>query len=157
MVNVFRFKDRIQFKPSQVLSHDFGGGDPNPDNPKQLRIRYRMDGHFGTICLDVLKDNTIPHHIMIVKPKVRLISIVSAKYGFPKGVSKDGRMSYDATEMVQGLVDMTGGSFLFISSQQSVSRIFGDPCPGYPKDLRVQYEITGFQVVLSHISTYLPV
>ena len=68
-------------------------------------------------------------------------------------------MSFDVQEQVQGLVDQMGGSYLFISNQTPIKRIFGDPCPGYlilililvlililsgyPKDLRIEYEIEG--------------
>ena len=52
-------------------------------------------------------------------------------------------MSYDVTEIVQGLCDLQGGSFLSISAQYSVKRLFRDPCPAYPKDLRIKYEVCG--------------
>ena len=52
-------------------------------------------------------------------------------------------MSVDVTEVVQGMVDWTGGSYLSISYLSSVKNMFGDPCPGYPKDLRIRFEIAG--------------
>lgn len=150
IIDANKFRDRLQFKEKDDLSYIFGGEfgrDPNPNNNKQLRIRYRMDSSlgviYGTLCLDVLPNNHLPYHFMLVKPKDRALRIIKASYGYPRGAAVDGRMSYDVTEIVQGLVDVNGGSFLTISNQQSLFKFFGDPCPGYTKDLRVQYEMTG--------------
>jgi hypothetical protein len=44
---------------------------------------------------------------------------------------------------VQGLIDLQGGSFLCIPSDTPILQLFGDPCPGYPKDLRINFEIVG--------------
>lgn len=52
-------------------------------------------------------------------------------------------MSYDVTEQIQSMVDLYGGSFLSITSFTPLTRILGDPCPGYTKDLRISYEILG--------------
>lgn len=136
------FKDRMHFKTTEDLSVLFGR-DPNVGNNKQLRIRYRMGGVHGTACLDVMPNNHFPSYVMFLSPKERHLRIIKASYGFPKGISSDGRMSYDATELVQGIVDTLGGSYLFISSNTPLTRIFGDPCPGYTKDLRVRYEVCG--------------
>jgi hypothetical protein len=54
-------------------------------------------------------------------------------------------MSTDVKEVVQGIVDagMAGGNYLTLSYMRPVKPIFGDPCPGYPKDLRINFEICG--------------
>ena len=54
-------------------------------------------------------------------------------------------MSVDVQEVIQGIIDagMSGGSYLTISHMTPVKRIFGDPCPGYPKDLRIAFEVCG--------------
>ena len=55
--------------------------------------------------------------------------------GWMQGLSITGRMSFDVQEQVQALVDLSGGSYLHIPASRQMSRLFGDPCPGYPKVL----------------------
>jgi hypothetical protein len=73
----------------------------------------------------------------------RYLKIHSGTYGHPKGLSSTNRMSFDVVEILQALVDQAGGSFLSIGSMTPLTPLFRDPCPGYPKDLRIDYEIVG--------------
>ena len=40
-------------------------------------------------------------------------------------------------------MDLNGGSYLVLSAQTPIARYFGDPCPGYVKDLYIMYDIDG--------------
>lgn len=52
-------------------------------------------------------------------------------------------MSFDVQEILQSLIDQNGGAYLSITAYTPISRMLGDPCPGYSKDLRIKYEILG--------------
>lgn len=134
--------DRLPFRDAQKFEQVFGG-DPSPGKPKQMRIRYRMHGKHGYVALDVLPNNRIPSSIMLMCPVSRHLTIQYASYGHPRGRSSTGRMAYNVTENIQGLVDLNGGSYIHISPQTPLSRIFGDPCEGYTKDLCVEFDISG--------------
>lgn len=150
-VDEIYFRDRLSIRRTLDLAAWFApldpvpgrGGDPAPGQTKQLKIRYRMMGVHGTLNLDVGADNRLGSNFFMLAPKVRYLVILSASYGHPKGLSPQGRMSVDVTEVVQGLVDRVGGSYLTISYMVPVKQMFGDPCPGYPKDLRIRFEIGG--------------
>lgn len=73
----------------------------------------------------------------------RDLTILRASYGHPKGRTTTGRMSYDIRENLQGIVDLNGGSFLYIGPLQPIEMKFGDPCVGYVKDLQVDFDISG--------------
>lgn len=137
----FSNRDRISFKSSMDLECIFG--DPAPHMPKQLCLRYRMNSKFAVVKCDVLPNNHLREAFLLLAPTTRLLTVLRASYGHPKGRSTNGRMSYDVTEIVQGLVDRCGGSYLSIPSDKSVSALFSDPCPGYPKDLIIEYDIDG--------------
>lgn len=44
---------------------------------------------------------------------------------------------------MQGRVDLAGGKHLFLSKEESLVDLFGDPCPGRDKCLMLHYEILG--------------
>jgi hypothetical protein len=132
--------DRIAFKAHSNMLEYFGS-DPSPGKQKQLRIRYRMHDIFGTVVFCVQANNTFPDWVLLARPKERNLRILRANYGHPQGLTAHGRMSFDVQELVQGLVDVAGGSYLNITALQPIAPIFGDPCPGYPKDLRVEFEV----------------
>jgi hypothetical protein len=119
--------------------------DPCPGQNKQLKVRYRMLGMHAMLQLDVMPNGLLTQNFMLIAPRSRYLLINRAQYGHPKGLSPQGRMSVDVTEVVQGIVDsgMAGGSYLTLSYMRPVKPIFGDPCPGYPKDLRIQFEVCG--------------
>jgi hypothetical protein len=148
--------DRIAFKAHSNMQEYFGV-DPSPGKPKQLRIRYRMHNIFGTLVFSVQADNTFPDWVLLQRPAQRNLRIIRANYGHPKGLTAQGRMSFDVQELIQGLVDVGGGSYLNITSMQPISPIFGDPCPGYPKDMRIEFEVMStfgedtFDVVRGHL------
>ena len=152
-VDLLWFRDRLHYKKVENLNQIFGEGaglperkwDPCPGENKQLKIRYRMLGQHAMCQLDVLPNGQLSSNFMLIAPKERYLIINRATYGHPKGLSPQGRMSIDITEVVQGLVDagMAGGSYLTLSHMTPIKRIFGDPCPGYPKDLRINFEICG--------------
>lgn len=133
-------KDRITFKAHQNLQ-EFFGFDPAPGRLKQLRIRYRMDGIFGTVVFNVTAENVLPDWVLLAVPERRLVKIKRASYGHPRGLNEQGRMSFDILELIQGLLDVSGGSYLKITTLQPISQIFGDPCPGYTKDMRLEFEV----------------
>jgi hypothetical protein len=134
--------DRLPFRDTQKFQEVFGG-DPSPGKPKQMRIRYRMHGKHGYVALDVLPSNRIPSSVMLMCPSSRHLTILYAMFGHPKGRSSTGRMAYNVTENIQGLVDLNGGSYIHISPNTPLTRIFGDPCLGYTKDLCVEFDIGG--------------
>ena len=151
-VDEIYYRDRLSIRRTTNLAEwlkvasppQFSSGDPCPGKNKQLKIRYRMLGVHGQMNVDVMPDNQLPHNFFVLAPQTRrYLRILNASYGHPKGLSPQGRMSVDVTEVVQGMVDWTGGSYLSISYLSSVKNMFGDPCPGYPKDLRIRFEIAG--------------
>lgn len=44
---------------------------------------------------------------------------------------------------MQGRVDLAEGKYLFLSKEEQLSELFGDPCPGRDKCLMLHYEILG--------------
>jgi len=129
LVKKFTGADRIAFKPALPADKIFGF-DPYPGHNKQLRMRYRAAGVHGTLALDFDRDNKIPVPFLMLVPKTRYLRVFHAIYGHPKGASSTGRMSFDVLEIVQALIDQSGGSYLSISSYTPLERLFGDPCPG---------------------------
>ena len=100
------------------------------------------------VVLDVMPDNRFPSPTLLIAPTERYLRINKATFGHPRGLSAVGRMSYEVTEIIQGFVDLQGGNYLDISAQIPMKKLFGDPCPGYPKDLRIAYEVSGRSGVL---------
>ena len=143
-VNELWHRDRLQYRKTENLNEMFGC-DPCEGENKQLKVRYRMLGLHAMLQLDVMSNGQLASNFMLIAPKTRLLVINRATYGHPKGQSQQGRMSIDVQEVIQGIVDagMSGGSYLTISHMAPVKRTFGDPCPGYPKDLRISFEICG--------------
>jgi len=47
------------------------GRDPAAGEPKQIRIRYRMNGIFAMVCLEVTPENTVPDRILMIVPQTR--------------------------------------------------------------------------------------
>lgn len=142
IVMKFMHHDRLPFRDAQHFDKIFGG-DPSPGKPKQMRIRYRMHGKHGCVVIDVLPENRIPRNVMLMCPLARHLTVSYAMFGHPKGRSTTGRMAYNVTEHIQGLIDLNGGSYIHISANTPLTRIFGDPCAGYVKDLLVEYDISG--------------
>ena len=152
LVDSFSAKDRIAFRPDKPV-HKIFNADPLPGyyyhilllsiiitsttffrKPKLLRMRYRADKIHGTLALDFNTNNTIgcsPLTFLMLIPKTRYVRIFNASYGHPKGLSITGRMSFDVLEYIQAMVDLRGGSYLNIPADLSLSKLFGDPCPGY--------------------------
>jgi hypothetical protein len=147
------YRDRLQYKRTENLNKMFGEGaglpeskwDPCPGENKQLKVRYRLVGMHAQLQLDAMPNGQLTANFMLIAPRTRYLIINRATYGHPKGLSQQGRMSIDVTEIVQGIVDagMSGGSYLTLSYMRPVKPIFGDPCPGYPKDLRINFEVCG--------------
>lgn len=52
-------------------------------------------------------------------------------------------IQFDVTEFMQGRVDLTEGSHLFVSKTEALRDLFGDPCPGRDKSLVLHYEVLG--------------
>lgn len=137
------FADRLAFKPIHHLDELFEVTDPTPGKNKQLRVRYRIGMIHGTLILDLMPNSSIPSPFLLILPRARYLRIYSGTYGYPKGISSTGRMMYDVSEILQSIIDQNGGSYLSISSYTPIARLLGDPCPGYPKDLRICFEIVG--------------
>eukprot|EP01038_Epipyxis_sp_PR26KG_P004311 gene4311-6108_t len=156
LVNESFLKDRLCIRPFHKANEIFGC-DPSPGRNKQLRVRYRMNDICATLVLEFTANGTTPSPFLLISPSSRYLRIINAIYGHPKGSSSTGRMSFDVTEYVQSLVDLQGGSYLSISRYVSLERIFNDPCPGYTKDLRIQFEVCGRSgcVVYSEVRGFL--
>ena len=137
-------EEYLAFGPSINLRKLFGF-DPSPEKTKQLRIRYRMDRIFGTLVLDVTSTSRVPLPITLRRPwgGQRLLKIRRGAYGHPLGPTAQGRMCYDVTEILQGLIDLGGGSYFKIDQPTPITPLLGDPAPGYPKELRLEYELRG--------------
>ena len=131
-ISYYYKKDRLVFRCENNLIEYFQH-DPAPNQPKQLRIRYRMkylhSSIFGLIILETLANGHFSTPVMITAPEIRHLNIIKASYGHPKGRSKMGSMSQEVTEVIQGHVDLMGGSYLNLSSLLPLHISFGDPCP----------------------------
>ena len=137
----YELADRIAFKATHDLKTLFG--DPAPNERKQIRIRYRINNRFGVVVVPAHPNNHAEKSFILIAPKTRLLNVLRATYGHPKGRSTTGRMAYDVTEFMQGLADLHGGSYMSISEETSVISLLSDPCPGYPKDLLIEFDIDG--------------
>jgi hypothetical protein len=148
--------DRLVFRPRDQMDQIFGR-DPSPGKNKQLRVRYRMNGLHATLVLDFNVENKIPVPFLLLAPKKQFLRIHSAMYGHPAGATKTGRMCVDVSEILQSFIDQNGGSYLLISAYTPLYRLLGDPCPGYTKDLRIEFEIVGRsgQLIYSEIRGHL--
>jgi hypothetical protein len=136
--------DRLPIRPTDNMYKLFDLiEDPVPGKNKQLRLRYRINGIYATLMLDFTPNHIIPRPFLLMAPKNHYLRIFSATYGHPRGLTPTGRMSFDVSEIIQSIIDQNNGMYFTISSNQSLSRIFGDPCPGYLKDLRISFEIIG--------------
>ena len=62
-VNSYTKADRLIFRENQRFDEIFGK-DPSFDRPKQVRMRYRINGVHGFIILDIMENNHIPSQIM---------------------------------------------------------------------------------------------
>ena len=62
-VNSYACADRLIFRETQRFDKIFGK-DPSFDKPKQVRMRYRINGVHGFIILDIMENNQIPEQIM---------------------------------------------------------------------------------------------
>lgn len=62
-VNNYACADRLIFRETQRFDRIFGK-DPSFDKPKQVRMRYRINGVHGFIILDIMENNQIPEQIM---------------------------------------------------------------------------------------------
>ncbi len=121
------YRDRLQYKKVEDLNKLFGTAagrpeskwDPCPGQNKQLKVRYRLCGLHAQLQLDVMPNGQLTLNFMLIAPKTRYLLINRATYGHPKGLSPQGRMSVDVTEVVQGIVDsgMSGGSHLHNTSR----------------------------------------
>jgi hypothetical protein len=96
LVGEYIKKDRLAFRETQKLDVIFGC-DPAPDKPKQLRIRYRMLGRHAMMCLDAMPNNKFPEPVLLMCPTLRMLTILRAAYGHPKGRTPTGRMSVDVS------------------------------------------------------------
>jgi hypothetical protein len=154
LVNDFVQKDRLIIRETAKLHQIFSCGDPVPGKQKQLRIRYRISNNHGFLALDIMENNQVPSPIILMCPPERSITILRGSYGHPKGRTTTGRMSYDVCalslllllhltqhhspsfclcslqvkEIIQGLVDLNYGSYLYISSMAPLYRFLSDPC-----------------------------
>lgn len=90
-------KDRLILRETNKLN-EILGNDPNPGKPKQLRIRYRLNGVHGMLSLDVMENNQIPEPVMLLSMPSRDLTIMRGAYGHPKGRTTTGRMSYDVSK-----------------------------------------------------------
>ena len=113
-------------------------------------------GLHAMLQLDVMSNGQLASNFILIAPKSRLLVVKCATYGHPKGQSQQGRMSVDVQEIIQGIIDagMSGGSYLTISHMAPVKRTFGDPCPGYPKDLRIAFEVCGRSGEIIEVGTH---
>lgn len=146
LVQEYVCQDRLILRETNKL-HEMLRGDPNPGKPKQLRVRYRMNGVHGMLLLDVMENNQVPEPVILMASTApRDLTILRGSYGHPKGRTNTGRMAYDVSgctdgvlmvcvdgvwqvkENLQGLVDLRRGSYLYISALSPIVRQFGDPC-----------------------------
>lgn len=66
----FLSRDRIVLHKNYHLDKVFGR-DPCPGEMKQLRIRYRMNGVFAMVVIDVLPENKLPNRVLLICPQTR--------------------------------------------------------------------------------------
>lgn len=72
-------RDRLAFRPHQLITSLLNCEDPAPGKSKQLRIRYRMLGVFGTLVLDTPPTTpSFPSVIMMLAPKERFLTLTRA-------------------------------------------------------------------------------
>eukprot|EP00903_Cladosiphon_okamuranus_P020991 g19283.t1 len=94
-------------------------------------------------CYVLPKEGHLAETVLLQVPtNLPLVVVFSAVYGSPGDPSR-GRGKIDVTEFMQGRVDLADGKYLFMSRKESMTDLFGDPCPGRDKCLVLRYEIVG--------------
>ena len=101
MVSAFSTHDRLAIRPRDNMYELFQlTSDPSPNQNKQLRLRYRINGFYSTLILDFTAQHTIPRPFLLMTPKKYFLKITQACYRHPKGLTPTGRMSFDVTEII---------------------------------------------------------
>jgi len=119
-------------------------GDPCPGTPKQLRLRYEINGRRAERLAVESEPGFLAQELLVravagQRPK---LVVRKATYGHPRGVIR-GRGAFDVTEYLQARVDDGGGNYLEIRSDEALADVLGDPCAGVSKTLVVEYEVLG--------------
>lgn len=145
-------------------------GNPLPGQQKLLKVAYAILGHDadkGTEasetttggfesnfikhtrgCLTATIDDDAEGRGLLaetlfagVSTTLPSIEVCSALYGH----AADPNQVWDVTARVKAIVDRYGGRCIYISSHECLDDLFGDPCRGTRKKLRIRYYVRGFR------------
>ena len=148
-------------------------GDPTPDQPKLLDIKYLIMGHDsdkqtsddeltrsgyprnyirgqdGRVTVEAENDDYgrayLETTILLgAPPTLPVLEVRRATYGHCTDLTK----MFDVTQEVRKIADAQGGFRLDITPDDDLERLFRDPCPGIRKQLKIGYMVRGFSGTL---------
>lgn len=120
-------EERGRTQQLQMLASNGAFTDPASGIPKRLRVDFIIDGMRGAI--------TINENEMLDLP--RSLNIKGAAYGvLPPGES----VAVTSTNVTETVAEMVEGRHLSVAASEEN---FGNPDPGTPNALRVEYELDG--------------
>ena len=108
--------------------NDFAGDDPAPNVPKELTVKYSLDGKSKTVRANEGDSLTLPRSAKVIK----------ALYGLPEVSTSTSNQVVDVTEALASRVKENEVSMLVDNTLAG-----GDPSFGVPKELRVDYTLDG--------------
>jgi hypothetical protein len=161
---------KLDFSMTEDLNELFGSN-PNPGNPKQLRISFTVLGHDSermTLSNEITYPSGFPRNfimprndnvvfeatedpsgkyahlidpIYVVCPKV--LTTLEITQGF-YGKLSNYRKVFDVTAELRQLSFLQGGHKLYISNTDDLESLFRDPARGVRKELKLSYTSRGF-------------